>query len=604
MESLPGQEQRIVWQEIERNFWDEMKRKWQEEQETAEEEHHRTTMEVQVEVARLNGQCSQLIETQKSLAEQLAQVEAELSRKAQERNDKANTFCTHELDYQEHQQQRLAKRGQVIKTMTDYFQYMLGKDASVESNGASGESDEVLRQSVTPMQGMVRTGQLIASQETNHAVRAAVNVGGDYHHGEDPNGATGQATRDEADTHMCMTTTAEVTLTEAAGLDFESTTESDPTSQMADSDRLTMQETQGPEQLLLTPAEPRDHPPSGGFTLANGRSRSPSHDAPTPTVDPTEASPRPTDALPTDALFEEITRENLILRDDGTVYTYPDCVQGVPLVKIDESHPYWDPSWPNVKSVIEPALRIWKEKNQAIRDNGSKGKKKDYAKYQTGRQVNRGHRILSFLDEGEINPYQLLSKRYTKSATGSIISYDTLFRLAETLSELSKFNLKVKPVEWLRHRLHELIVEKGPAFNYTATIHSFYHDEKLSTLRAKHGFKNIGRPRMSVADSNKRPKCKYRCEKINTSTGKICNEIFTRSRGLNRHQNRLHNPQRRKVCCIDCNPERTFGRQDYLIRHRRRFHPDKEPPTERHPGGAQRPGIGPRRLLRVRPRAT
>jgi hypothetical protein len=311
---------------------------------------------------------------------------------------------------------------------------------------------------------------------------------GDADHPEDLNGAAEQVTREEDDMRIGRKMAAEAALAKAAGLDLEPTIESEPTSQMTGSDKLTMRETQEPEQLP-TPAEPRDYPPSGGFTPANGRSRPPSHDAPTPTVVSTEASPQPNDAS-----FEEITRENLVLRDDGTVYTYPDCVQGVPLVKIDESHPYWDPSWPNVRSIIEPALQIWKAKNQAVLDDESKGEKKGSAKYQTGRQVNRGYRILEFLDEGEISPYQLLSKRYTQSGKGGITSYDTLFRLSETLFELSKFNLKIKPVEWLRHRLHELIVEKGPDFNYAKIMHDFYHDEKLSALRAKRGFKNIGRP--------------------------------------------------------------------------------------------------------------
>jgi hypothetical protein len=107
MEALAVDEQLLVWQETERNLWDEMQRKWREEQYTPKEEHHRTTLEIQVEVARRNGYCSQLAENPEGLAQQLAQVEAELSRKIQERDDKTNTFYTNELDYQEHQQQRL-----------------------------------------------------------------------------------------------------------------------------------------------------------------------------------------------------------------------------------------------------------------------------------------------------------------------------------------------------------------------------------------------------------------------------------------------------------------------------------------------------------------
>ncbi|KAI9159000.1 hypothetical protein HJFPF1_07005 [Paramyrothecium foliicola] len=285
---------------------------------------------------------------------------------------------------------------------------------------------------------------------------------------------------------------AEAALAKAAGLNLESPANIEPSTPHAVNGRPPTQERRPLPDRVPTHSEPREYP-MGGFTPANGRSRPPSHEAQTPTNASVEASPQPTPILNPES-FEEITSANLVLRNDGTVYTYPECVQGVPLVKIDESHPYWDPSWPNVRSVIEPALQIWKAKNQQVLDEEAKGEKRGSAKYQTGRQVNRGIRILEFLEEGEISPYQLLSKRYTQSGKGGITSYDTLFRLSETLYELSKFNLGIKPADWVRHRLHELILEQGPEFNYAKTMHDFYHDPKLTALRSKHGFKNIGRP--------------------------------------------------------------------------------------------------------------
>lgn len=123
-----------------------------------------------------------------------------------------------------------------------------------------------------------------------------------------------------------------------------------------------------------------------------------------------------------------------------------------------------------------------------------KGVDKASTRFQLGRQVNRGLKILEFLDEGEISPYQLLSKKYTTSGKGSITSYDTLFRLCETLSELAKYGLDIHPLEWMRQRLHELWLEQGAAFNVSRIIHNFYNDPKLALLRAKSGFKNIGRP--------------------------------------------------------------------------------------------------------------
>ncbi|KAG4269051.1 hypothetical protein FPRO04_12283 [Fusarium proliferatum] len=192
--------------------------------------------------------------------------------------------------------------------------------------------------------------------------------------------------------------------------------------------------------------------------------------------------------------WKKITRENMVLKNDGNVYTYPECVAGVPLVKINEEHPYWEANWPNVKTLIEPQLARWREKHQAAIEAGPKQDKGGSSKYQIGRQVNRGIKILEFHENGPISPYQLLGKRYIQAVKGGITSYDTLFRLSETISELEKFNLDISPVDWMRQRLHELIQTQGHNFDLPRTIHDFYHDSKLNSLRYKYGFKNIGRP--------------------------------------------------------------------------------------------------------------
>ncbi|KAK2605902.1 hypothetical protein QQS21_003742 [Conoideocrella luteorostrata] len=250
-----------------------------------------------------------------------------------------------------------------------------------------------------------------------------------------------------------------------------------------------------PIQQMPTPKEHREHPfPSsnhhvngGGFTPANARARPPSDEIPTPTIPSAENSPQPTTTL------SEITRSNLILRHNGSIYTYPECVEGVPLAKINQNHPYWDPRWPSVQSIIAPQLELWRAKNNEAVTKNSRGEGGS-AKFQTGRQVNRGIKILEFLEEGEISPYQLLAKQYTHTGKGTITAYDTLFRMCETLGELAKFRLDISPIEWLRHRLHEIIQEEGVNFNYSKTMHDFYHDPKLAALRDQNGFKSIGRP--------------------------------------------------------------------------------------------------------------
>lgn len=190
----------------------------------------------------------------------------------------------------------------------------------------------------------------------------------------------------------------------------------------------------------------------------------------------------------------EILNENLSLRHNGIFYTHPMCVEGVPVEKIAPGHPYWEPKWPDLRTLVEPILRSWEEKYLSAEEDSRQGKPVGSVKYQYGRQVNRGNRILSFLEYGSISPYQLLSKKFMRVGKGSITSYDTLFRLCETIEALATYKTEVEPVDWLRQRLHELIEVQGARFNFSKTIHDFYNDPKLAALRQKSGFKTIGRP--------------------------------------------------------------------------------------------------------------
>lgn len=267
------------------------------------------------------------------------------------------------------------------------------------------------------------------------------------------------------------------------------------------------------------PAAPQAPPPSypissgfkpanSGFTPMNQRATPP---APAPSQEiihqtphaSTEHSPQPrahSQEEKPEVPLVEITRDNLVLRHNGTVYTYPECMVGVPLVKIHPGHPYWEPEWKDVRSEIVASKERWEKKHAAAVEAEARKERSGSSKYQIGRQVNRGAKILEFLnDEEQISPYQLLAKKFMHSSKGGITSYDTLFRLCETLSELSKFNLDVTPVDWMRQRLHEIMLEQEldedrQPFNLPKTVHDFYHDPKLTALRHKHGFKNIGRP--------------------------------------------------------------------------------------------------------------
>ncbi|KAK3339894.1 hypothetical protein B0T25DRAFT_466616 [Lasiosphaeria hispida] len=204
---------------------------------------------------------------------------------------------------------------------------------------------------------------------------------------------------------------------------------------------------------------------------------------------PLTGSPAPSSEVAGELLdWTEISKANLLLRDDGIAFTDPPCMRGVPVAKISSSHPYWDRDWPSIESLVDTTLKTWTEKfNHHMAVNSSQS-----SKFLANRQINRGRAILKFLEEGELHPYQIVGKPYINRAFTQ--NYDTLFRLVQILEELGKFSIDITPSQWLRQRLHEVSVEEGDAFNLGKTVHDLYHDRKVTQLRTKSGFGNIGRP--------------------------------------------------------------------------------------------------------------
>ncbi|MCJ1430322.1 hypothetical protein MMC29_008240 [Sticta canariensis] len=78
----------------------------------------------------------------------------------------------------------------------------------------------------------------------------------------------------------------------------------------------------------------------------------------------------------------------------------------------------------------------------------------------------------------------------------------------------------------------------------------------------------------------------HKCERINPSTNKPCNTVFSRSYDLTRHEDTIHNNRKQKVRCGLCTEEKTFSRNDALTRHMRVVHPDFDFPgkTKRRGG--------------------
>ncbi|PNS15013.1 Zinc finger protein rsv2 [Sphaceloma murrayae] len=66
----------------------------------------------------------------------------------------------------------------------------------------------------------------------------------------------------------------------------------------------------------------------------------------------------------------------------------------------------------------------------------------------------------------------------------------------------------------------------------------------------------------------------HKCSRINPTTGKPCNTIFSRPYDLTRHEDTIHNKGKQKVQCQYCREEKSFSRNDALTRHMRVVHPD------------------------------
>jgi len=70
----------------------------------------------------------------------------------------------------------------------------------------------------------------------------------------------------------------------------------------------------------------------------------------------------------------------------------------------------------------------------------------------------------------------------------------------------------------------------------------------------------------------------HKCERINPTTGKPCNAVFSRPYDLTRHEDTIHNNRKQKVRCALCTEEKTFSRSDALTRHMRVVHPEVDFP--------------------------
>lgn len=126
---------------------------------------------------------------------------------------------------------------------------------------------------------------------------------------------------------------------------------------------------------------------------------------------------------------------------------------------------------------------------------------------------------------------------------------------------------------------------------YTCTYHGCTLRFETPALLQKHKreghrqTQTLNGPRVgAVIGSQAGP---HRCNRINPSTGKQCNTIFSRPYDLTRHEDTIHNARKQKVRCGLCTEEKTFSRADALTRHYRVCHPEVPlPGKHRRRGGS------------------
>ena len=193
------------------------------------------------------------------------------------------------------------------------------------------------------------------------------------------------------------------------------------------------------------------------------------------------------------------TTVKMVLTNDGHTYTAPECLRGVPMQKIDPSHEYWDDGWEDLEAKATMQIQLLQEKLD-LKRRANPGIRDGAPEISPIRQIiRRWEEIRDFIQTGEISPYQLLNKRYMKMGAGSISTVDTLFRFVGTLKTLHAVKTGLTPLEpldWLRCRLWEIVLQEDRRFNFAKTLQEFYTDPKFAALRVEQGLGNVGRPRV------------------------------------------------------------------------------------------------------------
>jgi len=108
---------------------------------------------------------------------------------------------------------------------------------------------------------------------------------------------------------------------------------------------------------------------------------------------------------------------------------------------------------------------------------------------------------------------------------------------------------------------------------YTCTVQGCTQRFPTASKMSKHRREvhRHGTPMIRGAPTKSLLQGPSRCVRINPTTGKPCNTVFSRPYDLTRHEDTIHNTNKNKVRCDLCK-DKTFSRQDALTRHKKVKH--------------------------------
>lgn len=109
-------------------------------------------------------------------------------------------------------------------------------------------------------------------------------------------------------------------------------------------------------------------------------------------------------------------------------------------------------------------------------------------------------------------------------------------------------------------------------FRTPSELQKHKRDDHRSTGASGFGPAAVGSSSPNNTTSSMTQAGPHKCTRINPSTNKPCNTVFSRPYDLTRHEDTIH-AERKKVRCPHCDEEKTFSRADALTRHLRVVHP-------------------------------